>query len=186
MKKILLVCISALFVTIGANAQSWGFDPKVGATFSTANGVTDAKVRTGLTAGLFFERAVSSWLVMEADLLFTQQGFDVSGTTETKYRADYVSMPVLAKYYLMGGLNFQLGAQFDYLLGAKEKDGSADAKAVYGLFNKYNISFMTGMAYDFNFGLIIEGRYLYGMTQLTSAATTTRTGCLQVNAGWRF
>lgn len=185
MKKVLLTIASLVAVAMCANAQVWAWGPKVGATFSTANGVTDAKARAGVVAGMFAESAVNDWLVMEADLLFSQQGYDLDTSPKDRFRADYLTMPIVGKYYLLDGLNFQMGAQFGYLLGVKEKVGDTK-RQVRDEFNKYSISFIAGLAYDFDFGMIIECRYHYGLTPMVTSNSNSRGGHLQVMLGWRF
>ncbi len=186
MKKILLTAACILMLGLTVNAQPWGFGPKAGATFSTVNGVKGAKVRVGVVAGLFAERMVSNFMGYQVELLFNQQGYDVKHVTPTpKYRLDYISMPLISKYYILGGLNMQLGAQFDYLVGAKQKTENAHM-SIRSDFNKYGVSFIAGLAYDFDFGLIIEGRYQLGLVNISSVTDQVTTGFLQVTAGWRF
>ncbi len=185
MKKTLLSVATLLLIAFGASAQNWGWGPKVGVAFSTANNIQGAKVREGMVAGIFFQNPVCNWFTLEADVLFSQQGYDLHTDPKTRYRVDYLAVPVLGKYYLLGGLNFQLGAEFDYLLNAKKKYDGTDY-VVHRDFNKFNIQFLTGLAYDFDFGLIVEGRYLYGLTEFVSTAGNARTGALQVSLGWCF
>lgn len=186
MKKILLVLVFVSSIGICAQAQSWAWGPKAGVSFSTINGVSGAEVRTGVVAGLFAESPINDWLVMQADLLLTQQGYDIKGDPKTRYRVDYISMPIVGKYYITNGLSFQLGGQFGYLVGAKEKISGSSATSVRSQFSRYNIMFIAGMSYDFDFGIVLEGRYLYGLTQMIPASSNARSGYLQVTAGWRF
>ena len=92
----------------------------------------------------------------------------------------------VSKYYLFDNFNFQLGGQFEYLLGAKEKVSGQSSRSIRNDFNRYNISFIAGLAYDFDFGLVVEGRYFYGLTQLTPLADNSRSGYLQLSLGYRF
>ena len=186
MKKILLVCATALMVTVAASAQSWAWGPKVGATFTTLNGVGDLKMREGVTAGLFFESVACNWFVIEADLLFSMQGFKADDTNDTKVRLNYISMPIVGKYYVIDGLNLQMGASFDYLIHSGIKTDAATDINVDGDFNKFNIQFVAGMAYDFDFGMVLEGRYCYGLTPESTLTQDVYSGMLQITAGWRF
>ena len=188
MKKLLLLCAAAI-VSLGTlSAQGWAWGPKVGATFATANGIPDAKILPGVSAGLFFESIACNWFVIESDLLFSMQGFKVDSsdtTADASVRLNYISMPVLGKYYLIDGLNLQMGASFDYLIhtGAKVDDVEVDMD---GDFNRFNIQLLAGLAYDFDFGMVLEGRYRYGLTPLTPEAEDVYSGMLQISVGWRF
>ena len=110
MKKLLLLCAAALLSLGTISAQGWAWGPKVGGTFATANGIPNAKIIPGISAGLFFESVACNWFVIESDLLFSMQGFKVDDELDTKVRLNYISMPILGKYYLMDGLNLQMGA----------------------------------------------------------------------------
>jgi hypothetical protein len=186
MKKLLLLCAAAMLSVGTISAQGWAWGPKVGATFSTINGIPDAKALPGVSAGLFFESVACNWFVIEGDLLFSMQGFKVQGgDTDASIRINYLSMPVVGKYYVIDGLNLQMGAAFDYRIhtGSTINNESVELD---GKFNKFNIQVLTGLAYDFDFGMVLEGRYLYGLTPLLSEADNTYSGMLQISMGWRF
>lgn len=187
MKKLFLLCAAAMLSLGTISAQGWAWGPKVGATFATVNGIPDAKTLPGVSAGLFFESVACNWFVIESDLLFSMQGFKVDGgeNGDASVRLNYISMPLLGKYYVIDGLNLQMGASFDYLIhtGAKVAGEEVDMS---GEFNKFNIQLLAGLAYDFDFGMVLEGRYRYGLTPLTPEAENVYSGMLQVSVGWRF
>lgn len=187
MKKILLSVVVILFATSAAWAQNLSFGPKVGVNFATVNGLPGAKVRTGLTVGVFVERQLCSWMALEADLLWSEQGFRTTMEgVNYETRLNYINMPIVTKHYLVGGLNLQLGAQFGYLITAKEH--GADQLGLKSAINKYNADILVGMAYDFDCGFVIEGRYNIGLTNIQSLepAGDLRNGLLQVMVGWKF
>lgn len=188
MKKILLLIASITLAALAANAQQWSFGPKVGVSFATANGFDGAKVREGLIAGVFADRMVNNYWGLQAELLFTQQGWNVEteGSPKVRTRLDYISMPILGKYYIVDGLNFQMGGQFSYLVGAKEKESGSSNRSVRSAYNKYNIEFLAGLAYDFDFGLVVEGRYNLGLTRTMSLNNGVTSGYLHVAVGWKF
>lgn len=186
MKKLLLMGAAALLSLGTLSAQGWAWGPKVGATFSTVNGIADTKMLPGVSAGLFFESVACNWFVIESDLLFSMQGFKTDdGDNTSSVRLNYISMPILGKYYVIDGLNLQMGASFDYLVhtGAKVDDVKVDMD---GSFNKFNIQLLAGLAYDFDFGMILEGRYRYGLTPLSPKSQDVYSGMLQLSVGWRF
>lgn len=186
MKKILLACATALMVTAAASAQGWAWGPKVGLTMSTINGVEDVQLREGVSAGLFFESVACNWFVIEGDLLFSMQGFKADDELGSKIRLNYISMPIVGKYYVFDGLNLQMGAAFDYLIHSGIKvDDNSDVD-IDGDFNKFNIQFVAGMAYDFDFGMVLEARYSYGLTPMSTQRNDIYSGMLQISAGWRF
>ncbi|MBO5693060.1 MAG: hypothetical protein J6R74_03885, partial [Tidjanibacter sp.] len=104
MKKLFLLCATALLSLGTISAQGWAWGPKVGATFATANGIPNAKILPGVSAGLFFESIACNWFVIESDLLFSMQGFKVDNDkADASVRLNYISMPVRGKYYVIDG-----------------------------------------------------------------------------------
>lgn len=177
-----MLCVSG-----GAFAQNWAFGPKVGANFSTVNGLESVKTRTGVTAGLFAERAMCNWFNIQTELMWSQQGFRQEGDGVTiESHLNYINMPVLGKIYITGGLNLQVGAQFGYLVTAKETGDMT--YGLKGAVNKFNTDILVGMAYDFDCGLILEGRYNIGLNNLQTTVTEQglRNGTLQFMVGWAF
>ena len=185
MKKLLLLCATALLSLGTLSAQGWAWGPKVGFNLATANGFSNAELKPGFSAGLFFESVACNWFVIESDILFSMQGFKVDGENDTKMTLNYISMPVLGKYYLIDGLNLQMGATFDFLIHSDAKVGDKDVSAK-GMFNKFNIQMLAGLAYDFEFGMVLEGRYLYGLTPLSPSTQEVYSCMLLISAGWRF
>ena len=188
MKKLLLSMTALLMIGLSANAQPWSFGPKAGIAFSTVNGFEGARVRTGLVAGAFAERMVKNWFAVQTELLFVMQGHDVKNpdAPKTKMRLNYMAMPVITKYYVLGGLNFQLGGQFQYLVSGKEVYDGVKTNLKDNI-NKYNVGFITGLAYDLDCGLVVEGRYCIGLTKVYNIPDSSITsGSLQVALGWKF
>ncbi len=190
MKKFLLSVAGLFLIGLCANAQPWGFGPKAGASFSTVNGVEGAKMRAGVVAGVFADRMINDWLSVEADLLYAMNGYrfhDLNGV-ESKINLDYIYMPVVAKFYLTDGLNFQLGARFGYLVTSKEDIDGGDKFTIRDAINRYDVDFLTGLAYDFDFGMIVEGRYNIGLTNMLrmSSEVPVTNGALEFVVGWRF
>ena len=66
MKKILLSILAVVALGITTQAQTWGFGPKVGITFSSANGVEGSKMRVGVVAGAFASRWINDWFAIQA------------------------------------------------------------------------------------------------------------------------
>ena len=186
MKKILLSFLAVVALGITTQAQTWGFGPKVGITFSSANGVEGSKMRVGVVAGAFASRWINDWFAIQGELLYSQQGYNtkVAGVSE-KYRLDYLTMPMLAKFYVMDGLNFEAGGQIAYRVSAKQKLAEADFLSLKQKTNRFHADLIFGVSYDFDFGLILEGRYLLSANSV-GVNNSIKTGALQFLVGWRF
>ena len=186
MKKILLSLLAVVAVSVATQAQTWGFGPKAGISFSSANGVEGSKMRAGLVVGAFASRWVNDWFALQGELLYSQQGFNTNvGGVSEKFRIDYLTMPVLAKFYLIEGLNFEVGGQIAYRVSAKQKVAKAEFLSLKQKTNRFHADFICGLSYDFDFGLILEGRYLLGLNSV-GVGNGIKTGALQMLVGWRF
>ena len=188
MKKLFLSIAALLAAGIyTADAQMWSFGPKAGVAISSANGVQDSRARAGLVAGVFAEVEMSDWFAVQGEIIYSQQGFDSkTAGKNSRYQIDFITMPLVTKYYLIGGLNVQLGAQFGYLINAKNNLPGASRQSIKGETNRYNVGILTGLAYDFDFGLVLEGRYTLALTDTFVNTAKQRGGALQVMVGWKF
>lgn len=186
MKKILLSLLVVVAVSVATQAQTWGFGPKAGISFSSANGVEGSKMRAGLVVGAFASRWVNDWFALQGELLYSQQGYNTNiGGVSEKFRIDYLTMPVLSKFYLIDGLNFEVGGQIAYRVSAKQKVAKAEFLSLKQKTNRFHVDFICGLSYDFDFGLILEGRYLLGLNSV-GVGNGIKTGALQMLVGWRF
>lgn len=186
MKKFLL-SIAALFLFAGVtNAQEWAFGPKVGVNFSSVNGWEGARTRKGVVAGMFLERMIAPALAIQTDILYSMEGFRLKSSGETtKVNLDYIKMPIVLKYYLVRGLNLQLGGQVGYLV-TKNLENNTLGYNLEHYTNRFSVDMVAGLSYDFCFGLILEGRYTTGVTKIFNNGSGIANGTLQVAAGWRF
>src|SRR3989337_1045336 len=121
MKQTLSVFLIAfLFSTLAADAQT-AFGLKCGLNLTTLN-VEDPELsydsRTGYHAGIFLRGKFDKIGIQPELLLFTQNGEFrstlFSGTVQERFT--YLSIPLMLKFYPIGGLNIQVGPQFGFLI----------------------------------------------------------------------
>lgn len=201
MKKTLLIVLSLLIGMVYINAQDFYFGPKTGLNFSYVNGISGTSKRVGAVVGVFAEKPINNWFSLQTELLYSTEGFKIRESSNTKktYKMDYISVPVLAKIYMKGGFNIQFGAKFGVMVKSKysspqglrydpasyskQRSGGIENK------NKFSTSFVTGLGYDFNCGLLLECRYSLGINKLGSEEYwdgAARLGSLQLVTGWKF
>lgn len=87
--------------------------------------------------------------------------------------------------YPIDGLNFEVGGQIAYRVSAKQKVAKAEFLSLKQKTNRFHADFICGLSYDFDFGLILEGRYLLGLNSV-GVGNGIKTGALQMLVGWRF
>lgn len=148
--------------------------------------------RTGYHAGIFLRNRFGNVGIQPELLLFTQSGEVTSslfGTAQEHFT--YLSIPLMLKFYPVGGFNLQVGPQFGFLLdGEREYDsffgsGSQDITEHY---KNSDISISVGGGYDFDFGLGLDVRYNIGVKDINNAANgeTVNSRIFLVSVGWNF
>lgn len=200
MKKITF-CVLTLFVFTGsAQAQSFNIGPKVGANFSSLSGVEGGKSKTGYYFGAFAEVGFSGKFSIQPEVLYTAQGgkyFDVSNSNnpvETEVNNSYVSVPIMLKYRLFGGLGIEFGPKFDFLTKSdtKLRDLKINSKDSY---QSFNFGVGVGLSYKLPLGLNIDARYNFGLSKLNkdasfdgipSSGTNSKNDVFQIGVGYRF
>ena len=164
-----------------ARAQNVDFGVTAGFQFGTwgAFDIPNSTVRAGLIVGGHASVFLNDRLVVKPALLFSQKGTGftgVKGQPDFKYyslTSDYLSLPILAKFYVTKGLHAQAGPQLSYLLVSKSKQGDDgvqadlkergyikpfDAGIVFGLGYEFRSTFTFGMNFDVSFIDIVNDR----------------------------
>ena len=176
----------AFFATTTVSAQEFvQFGIKGGVNFSTFTGdgiptLEDPDSRTGFHLGLLAEIPLADKFSIQPEVLYTARGFDLAEINQDnaadiddniQYQLDYISVPVLAKIYLVEGLSVQAGPSFNYKVNEEidtaplEDGGDTDVSGIYNV-KDFEIGGAAGLEYKFNNGFFIQGRYNYGFSEL--------------------
>lgn len=166
MKKVLLT-VAAVCAFGLANAQDVKFGAKAGLNYSTFTGdVENVDAKVGFQVGGFVEIKVSDKFSVQPELLYSSLGAktDILGTTVTN-SADYLVVPVMAKYYVADKFSIEAGPQVGFLLSAKLKaDGdSVDAKDA---FESTDFGLNLGAGFDFTENISAGLRYTAGLSNI--------------------
>ncbi len=194
MKKLILVVAAAL-VSTGAFAQDnsrgmeWGV--KAGLNLAKMSKVSDSKMRAGFYLGAFGEYGFGETFGVQAELLYSQMGVKTGkGDNTTTIKADYLSLPILAKLYLVHGLSLDLGPQFSYLISAKSRQEVGGHKTTYNWYkdedtNKFDIGFAMGLSYRITTQFDVSARYNLGLTE-TVKDSKMKNNVFALGVGYRF
>lgn len=164
MKRILLI-VFASFLVVNTYSQGLDLGVKAGVNFATINDASsNFDNRTGFHAGVFLAIKFNDKLAIQPEMLYSQQGaeFDIG-----KFNLDYVNFPVVMKYYVINGLNVQVGPQFGFVVNDEISiDGIAgDIEA-----EKFDVGGIIGAGVDMPFGLRIDARYNFGFSDVYNEA----------------
>lgn len=183
MKKNILLVFALIFSVIGFS-QELDLGIKAGINFASLSDVEGGlSNKSGFQAGAFAGVKFSEKLGLQADLLFSQQGATFNAED---FDLTYVNVPIVLKYYVYKGLNIQAGPQFGFIVDDNIKEltfGGREAETT-------DVSGVVGLGYDLPFGLRVDGRYNFGLTDvLKDAGVNTTNGkneVISIAVGYSF
>lgn len=170
MKK--LISLLLLTTITAVNAQGLDFGVKLGFNFANVSGIEDFDQRTGLSAGLFAGARLGDKLGLQIDALYSQQGAEVGQTYSDivqDFNLDYISIPVVVKYYITENLNIHAGPQMGILLN----DETSVVGQVFDNIGTDSLDWLgtLGLGLDLPLGLRAEARYSFGLTRVNGSVT---------------
>lgn len=198
MKKILLTVVAAVVCVSGAFAQL-SMGPKVGLNVSSVTG-DGTKYRAGVNVGIFGNYRINRLFAIQPEFLYSMQGaaFDdvtiLSQTLKSNYTSHYIDIPVLLKVYPWRGLNVQVGPQFgfcvddEYKLKVNDEEISSKDLEQYGYDTKartFDFAIALGLGYEFDFGMTIDARYNFGLTNIYEEGDGKNT-MFMLSLGYKF
>ena len=162
MKKLMMIAVM-LTATLTMSAQmeegTWSLMPKVGFNAADISGGKDVlDNRYGLVAGFDLEYKVADWFGVSAGAFYEQEGWKVKEGDKNQEN-DYITVPVMAKFYVWKGLSLNTGFQAGFMTKAKGDYDKSDM-------NKFELSVPASISYEFPFGLNLEIRYNVGVTDV--------------------
>ncbi|MBL7850794.1 MAG: PorT family protein [Cyclobacteriaceae bacterium] len=186
MRKITLVVLFVMLTTAAAWAQaSVSLGVKGGLNFANINTSTLGTAynsRTGYHAGAFVNIKLTK-LAIQPELIYSVQGSDISTATSSQsIDLAYVNIPILLKFYLVGGLNLQAGPQFGFLASATQ--GGTDIKS---LVKGSDTSVALGAGFDIS-KFVIDARYNLGLSEINDAAgsSAAKNQVFQLSVGFKL
>lgn len=196
MRKILMIISVLLSFTFSATAQM--IDPKFGAkagvNFSEVND-SELKGKTGFHIGLLAEIYLGEQFSVQPEILYSAQGAKAEEEGYTsKLNLDYISVPLMAKYYIADGLNIQAGPQFSFLTKAEIKGeiddlGSATLDIKDEL-ESFELGLNFGLGYELPMGVFFDARYNIGLTKINKESIVgendLKNRVFQIGVGYKF
>ena len=212
MKKVVLLFILFVFSLSQADAQEFHSIPRIGLNLANTYPEGFADMRPGLNIGVAEEIRFSKLFALEPGVYYSMQGYqqeNAKGET-ARLKADYLNIPVYAKFYLYRGFHLFAGPQVGFNVRAKasnyifvsaptpvhqsEYDFSGDKKEEI---RNCDLSVLMGLGYTFDMGLVISANYNLGCTHFFKEPEYSfggsnhfrgkdHNGVIQFNLGWRF
>lgn len=121
---------------------------------------------------------------LQPEILFSNQVIKSDGGD---VKLNYIKVPVMLKVYPLSRLSVEVGPEFSYLISASPESMKVDDATVkVGDCKGFNLSAGVGVAYEFNFGLMVGARYSMGFTDLGKNLKWKNNSNIQITAGWLF
>lgn len=176
MKKILLASVILLCAT-ATFAQHSYFGIKGGVNFSrlTYKGANATDFRTGFHAGLLEHVHINKTFAIQPELLYSSQGDEstlIGVNTAIKRRLNYISLPIIVQYMFDNGFRLEAGPQIGFLIKAESKFGAGSANIKDGI-ESTDFGLAAGIGYLGKSGLGIDGRYVFGLSNIDKSNTVT-------------
>lgn len=181
MKKILLVVAILLFVNSSINAQEFKFGFKAGLNLSDLDGLPkDYSSRASYHFGATLEIKAFQNLSIQPEFLYSTQGAkaDIAALEDLNY--DYLTVPVLAKFYLITDkLSLDAGPQFSFLLN------NTNVAIVNESANRFDFGVVGGLSVNLSKHVFAQGRYVLGLSD-TSKDSQITNRVIQISLGYRL
>lgn len=163
---------------------------KGGVTYSSILGdADDVSGRVRIHLGAVVEYPISSKFYIQGELLYSAQGYkvDVAGVEQT-VSLNYISLPLISKFYITDKISLETGPQFS-LLTTIGNDDVADNDPFFDSFRDLDVSWAFGAGYKLESGLFFQLRYNLGLTNINDPGiidVTNRNSVAQLSVGYLF
>ncbi|KLT70897.1 MULTISPECIES: porin family protein [Flavobacterium] len=186
MKKILLAAVLFLATTATIQAQFLQLGVKAGVNFANQTGGTsidaggfDKEGITSYHAGVVAELKILDSFSIQPELLYSTQGATYkNAVSEFKNELGYLSIPVMAKFYVGKSFSIEAGPQASFLLSEKNDFDVKNAET-------FDFALNAGLGFKITKSLFVQGRYSLGLTEASKNADI-KNSTVQLSAGFMF
>lgn len=165
MKNLKIAIVSLMIAIVSINtlhAQEFYWGPRLGLNVSGLTKTSYAKSRARMNFGLHGGYKINDVIGVQLEALYSLQGAS-SHNSNVKTSLNYLKVPILAKIYLIGGLNVEAGIGFNWLLYAAEKGvTSAGEEYTINIYDRsriFDFTIPVGLNYQFKRLFDIGVRY---------------------------
>ena len=185
---ILAAAIMMASITVFAQHEpgSLTIQPRIGFSAADFNNTKDTKARVGMVVGPEFEYTLSKRFSLAMGLNYSQQGAEQDNLDIT-YKMDYLTLPIVANFYIVKGLAVKAGVQPGYNIKAKMETNDINADFDDGV-NKLDISIPVGLSYEFH-NFVLDARYNLGVTKMfdmDKIDLNSKNLAFQLTLGYKF
>lgn len=166
MKKLtLLIICTIISCNISAQQKNTSIGIKAGLNISSYYGksYSDIKAKVGYQAGVVLEYRFFGIFALSPELVFSAEGCTVNSPDSKSgslvHYANYINLPVMAKFYVLKNLSIDFGPQFGLVVYMHETFDNHNYEVSKGSYDEFNVGLGIGATYNFNKNLFVQGRY---------------------------
>ncbi|MBE8728010.1 porin family protein [Flavobacterium hungaricum] len=186
MKKIILAAVLFIATSAAVQAQFLQVGVKAGVNFASQTGdaymqdvAFDKDGITSFHAGLVAELKLLDRFSVQPELLYSTQGATYKNAiNEFKNELGYISIPVMAKFYLTDSFSLEVGPQASFLVSERNEFDVKDAET-------FEFGLNAGLGFKITKNFFIQGRYGLGLTEASKNADV-KNSTVQLSAGFLF
>ncbi|WP_163398986.1 porin family protein [Flavobacterium fluviatile] len=187
MKKLFLAVVLFFATAASIQAQLLKIGVKAGVNFANQTGDAfdapnvDKEGITSYHAGLVAEIKLLDKFSVQPELLYSTVGakYKIDEVSEDiKNELGYLSIPVMAKFYLTDSFSLEVGPQASFLLSEKDDVELGDAET-------FEFGLNAGLGFKITENFFIQGRYGLGLTEASKNADV-KNSTIQLSAGFMF
>ncbi len=189
MKKIFLV-LAIMMASISAFAQhepgSLTIQPRIGFSAGDFNNTKDTKARVGMVVGPEFEYTLANRFSLAMGINYSQQGAK-QDKYDVTYKMDYLTLPIVANFYIVKGLAIKAGVQPGFNIKSK-MDATTVQAGFEDAVKKFDLSIPVGLSYEFR-NIVLDARYNFGLTKMfdmNKVDLNSKNLAFQLTLGYKF
>ncbi len=205
MKKIFLL-VALVAIQFSYSQGNMRFGVKLGGNLSSIIETASSKSslnkrdnggsKVGFHGGITFEFLFSERISVQVEALYSTKGGKVIDSKYTKSKVvenlNYMSFPILGKYYATPNLSIELGPEISLLSSATSEDDKGIEVNILKERVKHDFGLVGGLAYEFYNGVFVQGRYSLGLLDITNTNKNSiawyrhKNSVVQVSVGFIF
>jgi hypothetical protein len=157
--KVLNTILFSAFLLTASIVTAQGVGIRAGVTLATVSGdYYDATSKTGFYVGIYDEiPVVKDVFFIQPEVQYSSERFSTKFADHT---IDYITVPVLAKIYVVKLLSFETGPQFGFKINEKTESKSFIPISSDDNYETFNPAWAFGASLNLPFGLGINARFI--------------------------
>lgn len=188
MKKLILITAVLVLPFSMVRAQDVTFGAKAGLNLSTIQpDLADPATRTSFHLGGVAEISLTDDFSIQPELLFSSQGVKDESDDDEQVILNYLTLPIMAKYYVVDNLSIEGGPQIGILLKAEVED-DGETIDIKDNTKSTDIGFALGLGYKLENGINFGARYFFGsdINDISEDPDKIKNRVIQISIGYFF